>query len=86
MEIRLTPKADEDLLYWKSKSKIEILKKIRQLLENIEEYPFEGLGKPEALKHKYTGYWSRRINKEHRLIYEIKDRSIIVHSLRGHYK
>lgn len=63
-----------------------VLKKIRSLLENIQQTPFEGIGKPEALKYEQSGNWSRRINQEHRLIYEIKSDVIIVHSLRGHYK
>jgi len=55
------------------------------LLEEISEHPFTGTGKPEALKHDLAGKWSRRINQEHRLIYEVKDNEIIVVSLKGHY-
>ena len=55
------------------------------LLEEISEHPFTGKGKPEALKHDLAGKWSRRINQEHRLIYEVKDNEIIVVSLKGHY-
>lgn len=55
-------------------------------MENIQQTPFEGIGKPEALKYEQSVNWSRRINQEHRLIYEIKLDVIIVHSLRGHYK
>lgn len=59
--------------------------KISQLLANIVETPYEGLGKPEALKHNYAGYWSRRINKEHRLIYQVTETEIIVVSCKFHY-
>jgi len=55
------------------------------LLEEISEHPFTGTGKPEALKHDLAGKWSRRINQEHRLIYEVKDNEIIVVSLKSHY-
>ena len=55
------------------------------LLEEISEHSFTGTGKPEALKHDLAGKWSRRINQEHRLIYEVKDNEIIVVSLKGHY-
>jgi Txe/YoeB family toxin of toxin-antitoxin system len=54
-------------------------------LESIKQSPYEGLGKPEALKHDWSGYWSRRINKEHRLIYKTENERIIVAQLRGHY-
>jgi len=57
---------------------LKLLKKIFQLIEAIRKNPFEGVGKPEALKYEYKGYWSRRINEEHRLIYEITDIAIII--------
>jgi len=59
--------------------------KIRSLLESIQASPFTGIGKPEALKYEQSGKWSRRINQEHRLVYEVLNDIIIVHSLRGHY-
>jgi len=55
------------------------------LLEEISEHPFTGTGKPEALKHDLAGKWSRRINQEHRLIYEVNDNEIKIVSLMGHY-
>ncbi len=85
MEIELTLIAVEDLKYFKKSGNQAILKKIRNLLESIQETPFSGIGKPEALKYDQTGNWSRRINQEHRLIYEIQESNIIIHSLRGHY-
>lgn len=85
MEIELTLVAAEDWKYFKKSGNQAILKKIRFLLESIQETPFSGLGKPEALKYDQIGNWSRRINQEHRLIYEVKGNCIIVYSLKGHY-
>ena len=87
MEVKLLEDADEDLSYWIKTGNKSIQKKINQLLLSIQETPFTGLGKPEALKHHLVGLWSRRINGEHRLVYEINEieNLIIVHSLKGHY-
>ena len=85
MEIEFTLKAKEDVDLWiKSGNKV-VLKKIRKLLDSVQDTPFNGIGKPEQLKYEWVGYWSRRINQKHRLIYEITDKKIIIHSLRGHY-
>ncbi len=65
---------------------LKLLKKIFQLIESIKKTPFEGLGKQGALKYEYKGYWSRKINEEHRLINEITNIAIIIHSDRYHYK
>ena len=64
----------------KSGDKI-VLKKVNSLLEEILDTPFSGVGKPEALKHELSGYWSRRINREHRLIYKVLDHSVVIYSL-----
>lgn len=85
MEIILSPDAQKDIRYWSKSGNKSIQKKIQELLKVILETPFEGIGKPEALKHSFTGYWSRRINKEHRIIYLIEDDKIHIFSLRGHY-
>ena len=85
MEIEYTLNAQEDLVYRKKNNNILILKKIRTLIESIIESPFSGIGQPEALKYSLTGTWSRRINREHRLVYEVKDKVVIVLSMRGHY-
>jgi len=63
----------------------KVLKRIRQLIESIQKTPFEGIGKPEALKFDLAGKWSRRINKAHRIIYTITDSIIYANSLKGHY-
>lgn len=85
MEIEYTLKAKEDIDFWKKTGNQIVLKRIRALLESIQGTPFEGIGKPEQLKYEWKGYWSRRINQEHRLIYEMRDDKIIIHSLKGHY-
>ena len=85
MEIEYTLQAKEDLDSWKKANNIAVLKKIRKLIEAILQKPYEGIGKPEALRYNLSGCWSRRINKEHRIVYEIVDEKIIIHSLKGHY-
>ena len=74
----------EDYLYWQKIDK-KILKRINLLLKDIARNPYDGLGKPEALKHNYRGFWSRRINNEHRLIYQVKDDEIRIVKCRFHY-
>jgi toxin YoeB len=74
----------EDYLYWQKYSK-KNLKRINDLLKDISRNPFKGLGKPEPLKHKYKGLWSRRIDGEHRLIYQVKDEEIRIIKCRFHY-
>lgn len=87
MEIDYTDDAKSDVLFWMKSGNKSIQKKIKTLFFSIQETPFSGIGKPEALKHRLSGLWSRRIDKEHRLVYEIDEELniIIVHSLRGHY-
>ncbi|PIQ10830.1 MAG: Txe/YoeB family addiction module toxin [Ignavibacteriales bacterium CG18_big_fil_WC_8_21_14_2_50_31_20] len=74
----------EDYLYWQITDK-KILKRINEILKDISRTPFDGIGKPEPLKHKYKGFWSRRITDEHRLIYQIKNDEIRVVKCRFHY-
>ena len=85
MEIIYQPKALEDLKYWKRSGQKQIQSKIITLIQSIHESPFEGIGKPEALKHNWTGMWSRRINNEHRLIYEVRGDEVHIYSLKDHY-
>jgi toxin YoeB len=85
MEIVFLPDADDDLIFWVKTGNKAMLKKIAQLVEAIKENPSEGIGKPEQLKHNLTGLWSRRISHEHRIVYEITDDKILIHSLKGHY-
>lgn len=85
MEIAYTQKAKEDIAYWKSTGNKQVMAKISDLILAITNNPYVGIGKPEPLKYNLTGTWSRRINHEHRIIYEALDGRIIIHSLRGHY-
>jgi toxin YoeB len=80
-----TDEAWNDYLYWSETDKKQ-LKKINELIKDIDRTPFEGLGKPEALKLNLKGFWSRRINQEHRIIYKIDDDQIIFISFRYHYQ
>lgn len=77
-------KAWEDYLFWQTTDK-KVLKKINTLLLEISRNPFEGTGKPEPLKENLSGYWSRRITQEHRVVYTIKDDFIIIIQCRYHY-
>ena len=74
----------DDYLYWQQHDKKKVTK-INELLKDIAGTPFEGLGKPEALKHKYAGFWSRRIDEEHRLIYRFNQDEIQIVKCRHHY-
>lgn len=85
MIIEFTKKADADLDYLKRSGNQQLVKKIKELLQSIRDDPYKGIGQPEPLKHNLSGAWSRRINKEHRLIYEVEDEVVYVLSLRGHY-
>ena len=84
MEIVYTEKAIEDIAWFRKSGDKSIQKKIQAIISDMELHPETGLGKPEKLKYQYTGYWSRRINSEHRIIYDIKN-VITIYSLRGHY-
>ena len=86
MELELTDSAKEDILFFNRSGQKQVLKKIERLLLEMEETPFSGTGKPEALKYGLSGMWSRRINMEHRIVYEVIDNVILIHSFRGHYK
>ncbi|MBX7224453.1 MAG: Txe/YoeB family addiction module toxin [Chitinophagales bacterium] len=74
----------EDYLYWQKNDR-KLLDRINLLLKDISRTPFVGLGKPEPLKFKYKGYWSRRINDEHRLIYRVTEDAILIAKCRFHY-
>ena len=84
--LQFSQQTDEDLLFHKKSGNKAILKKIITLLEEIIENPYSGTGKPEALKYDLAGKWSRRINQEHRLIYEVNELIIKIHSAKGHYE
>lgn len=74
----------EDYLYWQKTDK-KILKRINMLIKDISRQPYSGIGRPEPLKHNYRGFWSRRINDEHRLIYQVKEDELRIVKCRFHY-
>lgn len=84
MKISFVDESWEDYLYWQSVDK-KMLKRINLLIKDITRTPFDGVGKPEPLKHQYAGLWSRRINSEHRLIYKVLDDEIWIVKCRYHY-
>jgi toxin YoeB len=79
-----TKTAWEEYLYWQNENR-QILKRINDLIKDIERNGNTGIGKPEPLRHELSGYWSRRINNEHRLIYSIEGTNINIISCLGHY-
>ncbi len=83
--IEFVPKAFNEYQQWIERDR-RIALRIGDLIKDILRSPFEGIGKPEALKYQFTGYWSRRINHEHRLIYKVTDDSIVIISCNSHYK
>ena len=84
MKLIFSEHAWNDYLYWQ-KTDRKILKRINLLIKDALRAPFEGSGKPEPLKHALSGYWSRRINDEHRFVYKVNDDSMFIAQLRYHY-
>ena len=74
----------DDYLYWQQTDK-SMLRRINALIRDIRRDPFDGIGKPEPLRFKLTGYWSRRIDGEHRIVYKVVDNEIVIAQLRWHY-
>ncbi|WP_420629390.1 Txe/YoeB family addiction module toxin [Candidatus Leptofilum sp.] len=84
MKLIFSEHAWDDYLYWQKTDK-KIVKRINRLIKEIQRTPHEGIGKPEPLKHALTGYWSRRINHEHRIVYKVEKGSLRIAQLRHHY-
>ena len=84
MNLTFKPTAWEQYCYWQAQDKA-VFKKINALLKECQRHPFEGSGKPEPLKTNLSGYWSRRINREHRLVYQVTSEAIIIVQCRYHY-
>ena len=84
MRLIFSENAWEDYLYFQTQDK-KTLKRINLLIKEIQRTPFEGLGKPEQLKHALSGYWSRRINQEHRIVYKTYNNDLLIAQLRHHY-
>jgi len=85
MILSFSDDAWEDYLHWQQNDK-KILKKINRLIKEIQRDPFDGIGEPEPLKYNWSGYWSRRISIEHRLIYKISGENLMIAQCRYHYK
>ncbi len=85
MEVAYSPQALEDIRYWKKSGNKKVQERITALIEDIKLHPFTGIGKPEPLKYELTGKWSRRIDRENRVVYAIEDNMLHVYTLKGHY-
>jgi len=84
MKLIFSEQAWDDYLYWQKIDK-KLLERINTIIKDISRSPFEGIGKPEPLKNALSGYWSRRINDEHRIVYKVSDGSMFIAQLRFHY-
>jgi len=84
MKLLFSDNAWEDYLFWQKTDK-KTLKRINKLIKDIQRNKYEGIGKPEALKYNLSGFWSRRITNEHRIVYKIESNFILICQLRYHY-
>ncbi len=85
MKLTFSSKAWESYLYWQKTDKA-VVKRINALIKDILRQPFEGIGKPEPLRHSLSGYWSRRITDEHRIVYKVTNDNLLIAQLRYHYE
>ena len=84
MKLVFSEKAWEDYLHWQNTDR-KMLRRVNALIKEVQRAPFEGIGKPEPLRHALAGYWSRRIDGEHRMVYKIESDSMLLAQLRYHY-
>ena len=84
LDLFMADQANEDIAWWSTNDQ-NVLNRINKLIDNCRESPFSGIGKPEPLKHNLSGLWSRRITKEHRLVYQVAVGTLFVLSCRYHY-
>ena len=84
MKLIFADEAWEDYLYWQKQDK-RMLERINKLIRETQREPFTGVGKPEPLKHALAGYWSRRITDEHRMVYRLEGKDLLIAQLRYHY-
>jgi len=84
VKIIFSEHAWEDYQYWVETDR-QMLKRVNRLIQEIVREPFSGVGKPEALKHGLAGYWSRRINDEHRIVYRMSEDAVLIAQVRYHY-
>jgi len=84
VKLIFSERAWEDYLHWQETDR-RLVARINQLIREIQREPFSGIGKPEPLRHAFQGYWSRRINDEHRIVYKVQDDAVLIAQLRYHY-
>jgi toxin YoeB len=84
LEVYWTTQGQQDREYWRKRDR-RVLGRIDKLMADIREHPFAGIGKPEPLRYEWTGYWSRRITKEHRLVYRVEAGTLFIAQCRFHY-
>ncbi len=85
-ELEFSEQAKEDYKHHKKIGNKSVLNKIKRILEELTTTPYEGIGKPEALKHELNGSWSRRINLVHRVVYQVIENVVYIESIKGHYE
>ena len=85
MKVTFSKNSWDDYISWQQEDK-KMLKRINQLIRDIQRTPFQGIGNPEPLKYDLAGLWSRRIDREHRLVYQVTENEIIIYSCRYHYE
>ena len=84
MKLIFSDEAWEDYLYWQEQDR-RMVARINRLINETRRDPFKGTGKPEPLKHALAGFWSRRINDEHRMVYKVEEGALLIAQLRYHY-
>lgn len=84
MILQFSDEAWQDYLHWQHTDR-KVLKRVNELIKAIQRDPFQGIGKPEPLRHALAGYWSRRINEEHRIVYKVEGGVLMIASARYHY-
>jgi toxin YoeB len=84
MKLIFADEAWEDYLYWQKHDK-RMVERINKLIQETQREPYAGIGKPEELKHALSGYWSRRITDEHRMVYRVEGKALLIAQLRFHY-
>jgi toxin YoeB len=84
MKVLFTPEGWEDYTFWQERDR-KLAKRLNRIIKDMRRDPFSGIAKPEALKRNYSGFWSRRLTDEHRIVYRVKDENLEIVACRGHY-